>query len=137
MKRLLVLAAVFSSSVALAASADKPHPHKGIVDAYEGAPPTVDLSDTDLATLATGEAVRKQVQYGGSGGRGVAVMDINAPPKFVWAKIGDYSSYPDWIENLNECEIYAKDGRNVYVRFDASMRQVSGMPCRSSGRAKS
>ena len=124
MKRLLVLAAVLSSSVAFAASADKPHPHRGIVDAYEGAPPTVDLSDTDLATLASGEAVRKQVQYGGSGGRGVAVMDIEAPPKFVWAKIGDYASYPEWIDNLNECEIYAKNGRNVYVRFEASMMGV-------------
>lgn len=124
MKRLLLLVATLCSTVALAADADSPHPHQGVVDAYDGAPPKVELSDDDLATLGRGEAVRKQVQYGSSGGRGVAVMDIDSPPKYVWAKIGDYASYPDWIDNLNECEMYAKDGSNVYVRFEASMMGI-------------
>lgn len=124
MKRMLLIALSLVSAVAWAADADKPHPHQGIVTAYEGAPPRVELTDDELATLARGEAVRKQVQYGSGGGRGVAVMDIDAPTKYVWSKIGDYSSYPSWVDNLEECEIYKKDGKNVYVRFDASMMGI-------------
>ena len=125
MKRLLVMAGILYSAAALAADVVQPHPHRGVVSSYQGAPPTVELSDDELASLGRGEAIRKSVQYGSSGGRGVAVMDVNAPPKYVWKKIGDYSSYPDWVENLEECEIYRKDGRNVYVRMEASMMGVS------------
>ena len=123
MKRALFFTLSLVSTIAFAADADQPHPHQGVVAAYEGAPPRLELTPDELAALARGEPVRKQVQYSG-GGRGVAVMDIDAPTRYVWSKIGDYSSYPSWVENLDECEIYKKDGSNVYVRFDASMMGI-------------
>ena len=39
----------------------------------------------------------KQVREG-SGGRGVAIFDVDASPEVVWSVITSFSSYPKWIE---------------------------------------
>jgi hypothetical protein len=112
--------------LALAGDADEAHPHTGVVPAFSGAPPELTLTAAEEGTLKSGVAVRKQVRYDDdSGGRGVAVMDVAAPTDIIWSKIGNYSAYPSWIDNLSTCEIYEKDGQDVYVYFKAS---VVGFP---------
>ena len=112
-------------NLALAGSADKPHPHTGVIPKFKGEPPAAKLTEADEATLASNKAVKKQVKLGDAGGRGVAVMDIHAPTDVVWDKIKDYDSYPSWVENLDECEIYKEDGSALFVYFKAS---VLGIP---------
>ncbi len=107
---------VVLSVSALAADAAAPHPHQGIVAAYQGAPPAVTLSPEESAKLAAGELVLKQVRRG-NGGHGVAFMDIAAPPATIWSRIVNYPMYPRWVDNVEACEVYKRDGANIYTRF--------------------
>ncbi|NOY27211.1 MAG: hypothetical protein GXP62_15185 [Oligoflexia bacterium] len=79
-------------------------------------PTPQDLSAAEQAQLVAGKAVRKQVKYQG-GGRGVSVMDVHGSSEQVWAVIDDFSSYPDWIDDLDECEVYGRTEHQVLVRF--------------------
>lgn len=105
--------------LAALASAE-PHPHHGILPAYDGAPPAVTLSEAEQATLASGSPVKKQVQTAsgdGAAGRGIAVQDIHATPEVVWSKILAFEKYPDWVDNVKETEVYERAGDHVKVRF--------------------
>lgn len=98
----------------------EPHPHRGLLPAYDGPPPAVALTDDDRAHLAAGEPVKKQVQTAsgdGAAGRGIAVQDIHAPPGQVWAKILAFDQYPTMVDNVKETEVYAREGDHVKVRF--------------------
>lgn len=112
------------SGPALAADPNVPHEHQGVLPAYKGAPPAVALTEADLATLAGGAQVQKQVQVG-NGARAVAVMDINASTSTVWSKIMAHSSYPKWVENVTACEIYKTEGSYVFTRFVLSVMGVT------------
>jgi hypothetical protein len=118
MRRLLALAiALTCCAPAFAADPNTPHPHQGVIAAYSGAPPTVDLDAADLATLAEGKPVMKQQKLGDAGGRGIAVQDVHATTDQVWAKILNYPMYPEWVDGVYECEEYKVDGHDHYVRF--------------------
>lgn len=101
---------------ALAADAGKPHRHQGIVAAYKGAPPAVTLAAEESAKLDAGEMVLKQVRSG-NGGTGVAFMDIAATPETIWSRITNYAMYPTWVENVAACEVYRREGQNIWTRF--------------------
>lgn len=103
-------------TLALAADPNVPHEHQGILPAYKGAPPAVALSSTDLANLAAGQVVLKQVKVE-TGGRGVAVMDVHASTSTVWSKITSYSSYPKWVSHVEACSNYRTSGNDIYTRF--------------------
>jgi hypothetical protein len=106
------------SSPALAADASQPHPHKGIVAKFVGKPTLPSLSSADLATLADGKPVMKQVKNAdGNGGRGIGIQDIHAEPATIWSRILSFSSYPKWVDGVKECEVYEKSGNLVKVRF--------------------
>ena len=113
----------FLVATVLAADPNVPHPHRGVVTPYAGAPPTVFLSAADLAALASGQGVLKQQQVA-SGGRGIAVLDIAAAPKKIWSKILDYAHYPAWVERVAECGNYRVAGDEMYTRF---LLSVMGM----------
>jgi hypothetical protein len=102
--------------VAFAADANSPHEHQGIVPPYKGAPPPVPLSPEEQATLAGGQMVLKQVRTG-NGGHGVVFMDIHASPDTLWSRIVNYGMYPTWVDNVATCEVYRRDGANIYTRF--------------------
>lgn len=104
------------TTLAFAADPNTPHPHQGIVRGYAGAPPAVTLSAEESATLASGEMVLKQVRSD-KGGRGVAFMDIRATPATVWSRIVNYAMYPTWVDNVAACEVYKREGSNIYARF--------------------
>lgn len=110
------IALLLLASPALAADPSKPHFHRGSVSSYGGAPPTVALTPDELARLAAGGVVKRQVQYA-DGGRGVAVQDIQAPPEVVWDRILDFPGYPRMVDNVQECEVYARSGHELKARF--------------------
>ena len=76
--RFFLLASLFFPVQAFAADASQPHEHRGLISAYQGAPPDVRLTRPDLMALRKGEAVLKQHDDGDAGGRGVAVFRVNA-----------------------------------------------------------
>ena len=107
------------AGIALAADPGKPHPHQGIAPKFTAAPSPTALTAEEAATLSPGHPVLKQVKYEGvSGGRGVAIMDVAAPPDDVWAIILDFSHYPDWVDQLAVCSPYRESGDHRYVQFE-------------------
>ncbi|MBW1881641.1 MAG: SRPBCC family protein [Deltaproteobacteria bacterium] len=121
---LLLATAVSLGNPALAADPDQPHPHQGIVTAYDGAPPMPELSAEDLEKLAKGKPVKKQIEME-TGGRGIAIQDIHATPEVVWSRIVRYDKYTEWVDGVFECEEYENTGDNIKVRF-----KIGGMGVR-------
>jgi hypothetical protein len=111
---------LLAAGVAHAADPDKPHPHQGIVPAFEGAPPRIELTAEQRATLERGEAVMTAVP-GDEGGRGMAVQDVHAPPEVIWERIGAFREYPHMVDRVVECEPYYEEGDDVRVRFKVSV----------------
>jgi carbon monoxide dehydrogenase subunit G len=114
--------------VALAADANAPHPHKGVMERYPAAPAMPTLTAAEIATLAAGDAVRKQVQTNsgeGAAGGGVAIQDIHADTETVWKRILDFGSYPKMVENVKTCEVYSKSGDQIGVHFVIGVPLVS------------
>lgn len=116
---LLTALALAASPPAEAADPNAPHPHQGVVKAYAGKPTRPDLTEADVAALAKGEAVLKQIQ-GDAGGRGIAVQDIKATPAQVWSRITAYDKYPAWVENVDACKEYGRSADHILVEFQIS-----------------
>lgn len=112
------------TALSLAANPSIPHEHQGIIAPYKGAPPTIPLTAAELATLASGQGIEKQFETS-TGGRAVAVMDVNATTDTIWSKILAFSSYPRWVEGVSLCETYKTEGSNIYARFVLSLMGVS------------
>lgn len=108
---------------ALAADPAKPHDHTGVVKPYTGAPAPVSLSADDLTKLGAGQLVMKQAQTG-NGGHAVAFQHINATPERIWSRIVNYPLYPKWVDSVQKCEIYKKEGSNIYVDFGLSVMGI-------------
>ncbi len=85
---------------------------------YPGEPPQVVLNAEELQLLESGQALFKKAQLGDAQ-RGVAVFRVNADARTIWSVIKDFGSYPQWIESLDQTEIYHHDDDNVYVKFTA------------------
>lgn len=116
---LLAALALIAAPAAWAADANKPHEHKGVLKPYKQPPPPVSLTAKDQAALGKGEPVMKTLE-GESGGRGAAVFRVNAPPDVVWGVISDFKSYPKWIDNVEEIEVYKTTPSTKDVRFELS-----------------
>ncbi len=112
---LLLCLALSLSPAATAASTTEPHPHQGVAPKFDKPKPST-LTAEEVAALGRGEAVRKQIKLDG-GGRGISIMDVAGTPEQVWAVIDDYGSYPNWIDQLEETEVYGRSGTEVLVRF--------------------
>ena len=118
MKRFFVPVMIFLFSLASPAfgsDANKPHPHQGVGLKFTS-PQPITLTETEKADLAAGKSVRKQVKHS-TGGRGIAVMDVNASTDKVWAVINDFPSYPNWIKELETIDVYEKSGAHTKVHF--------------------
>jgi len=112
----LTLLFALASNPALAADADKPHPHRGAISPYPQPPAAVALDASQQAKLVSGEPVYTQIE-GAAGGRGVAVFLVDATPEKVWSTIRSFASYPAWIDGVSACEVYRTEGDHVYVYF--------------------
>jgi hypothetical protein len=115
-----LLCILFSLGTATAADQNSPHPHKGVAERFTDPKPT-ELTASEQAQLLRGEAVRRQIRSD-SGGRGVAIMDIAAPPEKIWEVIVDYKGYPNWIDDLESTKVYGGDRATGYnVQFELSV----------------
>ena len=97
-----------------------PHPHTGVAPKFSSPSPTA-LNAEEGAKLAGGESVRKQIRYE-DGGRGISIMDVKGSPQDVWNVIMDFSSYPNWVDMLENTDIYFNNERNrIKVAFTLSV----------------
>lgn len=119
----VALSALAFAAPAFGADASAPHPHQGLAPKFTDPKPS-DLTPAEEAGLLKGEAVRKQVRYE-TGGRGIAIQDVHADAAKVWVTILDFPAYPSWIDRLQDCEIYRRDGNDIFVRFDLSVLGMS------------
>jgi len=116
----LLLALVLGLSPAsFAADANKPHPHQGVATRFTN-PARTTLTAAEEATLQSGQPVYRQIRLE-SGGRGVAIFDIKASEEKVWSILTAYAKYPQWIDQLKECEVYKRDSGHLFVRFKLGM----------------
>ena len=117
---------LFSITGAWAADASKAHPHAGILKPYPSKPDIPTLTAADLARLADGKSVQKQIKKDGeSGGRGLAVQDVHASPEQIWNRILSLEKYPEWVSNVTETETYEKQNGHVKARFVLSATVMS------------
>ena len=118
MKTIALLLALFlCPAAAQAADATQPHEHQGVLTQYTGTPPAIELSDKELDRLEKGKMVMVPIQDSDQGGRGMAVQDVAATVDVVWKRIVSYDRYPDWVNYVQECEIYERAGDRIKVRF--------------------
>lgn len=113
---LLIFALCAPVAVAQAADRNKAHPHQGVLKPYPQPPAPTKLTPSEVQDLARGEAVYKTSE-GETGGRGIAVFQVKAPRDVVWATINSFHMYPTWIDEVTACEVYGKDGNQIFVRF--------------------
>lgn len=94
-----------------------PHPHQGILKPYDPAPPVIPLDEDQLEELADGDHVSMTIEDEDSGGTGIGVIDIAAPPDTVWSRITGFEHYPEWVGPVDLCEVYHQvgDTTNTHV----------------------
>ncbi len=98
---------------------EKSDGHQNKLSPYSGEPPEVVLDEHELKSLAKGQAVFKKLNLENTK-RGLAVFRVNADTQTIWSVIKDFKSYPQWIEYIDETEIYKQEAENIYVKFVAS-----------------
>mgnify|MGYP002622230163 CR=1 FL=1 len=94
------------------------HEHQGKLIAYTGAPPGIYLDDDELALLEDGQALFKKIQLD-KAKRGIAVFRVNADSATIWSVIKDFSSYPEWINDIEAIDVYKQEQGMSYVKFTA------------------
>lgn len=95
------------------------HDHQGILVPYQGEPPEIVVSEQERQTLEEGRPVYKKIDIAGAR-RGIALFRVNASANVIWSVISDFASYPAWVADIDETEIYRRDDGLVYVRFVAN-----------------
>ena len=116
MKSLFVLLLSLSFTTAFAADAGKPHPHQGLLKPYEPGAIQVELTADHQERLAKGDLVIITIETEDTGGRGIAILDIEAPPPVVWSRIRGFENYPEWVGPVKEAEIYRTEGNVTFTR---------------------
>jgi len=100
---------------ARAADPDKPHPHRGILTPYEVEPLFIALNAEQLEKLAEGKIVHMTIKKKDTGGTGIGVVDIAAPPEVVWSRITGFDHYAEWIGPVKFCNVYAQSGDTTWT----------------------
>ena len=116
----IVFSLIVSSPAALAASADEPHGHRGLLTPITSSPTPVVLTAAEQASLEAGEYVERHSK-GEDGGSGVAIQYINASPEVIWQTILNYPRYKDWVKNVVNVSVYKRDGDDLYVDMQTSV----------------
>jgi len=111
-----LLCGLLLAGEAAAANPDAPHPHQGVVRPFTGKPDMEAPDESQSLALARGEAILVTLE-GESGGRGMAIQDIQASPETVWNRIAAFREYPEMVAHVSECEPYLEEGDDVRVRF--------------------
>jgi ribosome-associated toxin RatA of RatAB toxin-antitoxin module len=118
----MVLLCLSISLMAAPAGADngnEPHPHQGVLAPYEPNPLDITLDEEQLERLAEGKLVIMTIENADTGGTGIGIIDIAAPPDMVWSRITGFEHYPEWIGPVDFCEVYHQSGdtTNTHVKI--------------------
>jgi len=105
---------------AVAASADEPHSHRGLLAPITSSPTPVSLTAAERTRLEAGDHVERHTK-GDDGGSGVAIQYIHASPEVIWQTILSYHRYKDWVKNVVKCTVYRRDGDDLYVNMQTSV----------------
>ena len=116
---LLAILALGGVSV-LAADADQPHPHRGVLDPYPPVSLAIELDEKQHEKLAKGDLVIFTQEEKDTGGRGVAVLDIHAPIDTVWSRIMGFEHYKEWVGPVKIAEVYRQDGHDTFTHMKVS-----------------
>lgn len=116
----IVLTCLLLAVAAFAADPEKSHDHRGVLAPYEAGPIGIVLDEKQLEKLAEGDLVIMTVEDEDTGGRGVAILDIAAPPDVVWSRIRGFENYPEWVGPVKEAEVYRTEGNDTYTRVKIS-----------------
>ena len=92
-------------SLVFAATKDKPHGHKGVLEVYSGQLIPFKVSSDQEKKLAKGDNINFNERVGKSG-RGVVIQDINATTTICMNKIRDLSIYPKVVPNVKKVQVY-------------------------------
>jgi len=111
---------VLDTSPAIAASADEPHSHRGLLKPITSSPAPVKLTAEERASLESGKHIERHTK-GSDGGSGVAVQYIQATPQVIWQTILSYHRYKDWVKNVVKCSVYKREGDELYVDMQTSV----------------
>lgn len=111
----VLLLAFHLSGPALAANPNAPHPHQGTATKFVN-PKRTKLSAAERKTIKGGGFVKKQVKTD-KGGRGIAILDIDASKSDILDVITDYDEYPNFIERMEKAEIYEENDKEIYTTF--------------------
>jgi hypothetical protein len=115
----LALGVLLAPAPLPAADPDQPHEHRGVLAPYEPGPLNIELDEEQQERLAEGKLVIFTVESE-TGGVGVGVQDIAAPPEVVWSRITGFDHYVEWVGPVKECEVYRTDGPKTYTRVKVS-----------------
>lgn len=116
MKSLVALFLILPLASAFAADAGKPHPHQGLLKPYEPGTIKVELTADHHEKLAQGDLVIITIEDEDTGGRGIAILDIEAPPQVVWSRIRGFEHYAEWVGPVKEAEVYRTEGNDTFTR---------------------
>ena len=106
-----------------AADPDKPHPHQGKATVFTN-PQKTSLTADEVTLIQSGKPILKQVRQG-NGGRGIAIMDLNASQDVIWNVITDYANYPSHIPDLKSTKNYSVSDSNIYTHFILSSMMMT------------
>eukprot|EP00929_Paragymnodinium_shiwhaense_P112761 TRINITY_DN81024_c0_g1_i1.p1 TRINITY_DN81024_c0_g1~~TRINITY_DN81024_c0_g1_i1.p1 ORF type:complete len:304 (+),score=76.41 TRINITY_DN81024_c0_g1_i1:84-995(+) len=98
-------------TLADAANASAPHPHRGLIPRMRmGEPLVFDLTDEENALVAEGGLWTRAIEVEDSGiGRAQGVQHIPAPPSIVWGQIADFEGYVGKVNMLQSVSIYDRN----------------------------
>jgi hypothetical protein len=114
-----VIGAASRSGPAQAANPDKPHPHQGSIEGYDEFP-EIALTEKQFEKLDKGKTVIMSFPAGELGGRGIAILDIAAPPDTVWSRINGFEHHAEWVGPVKLCEVYRELGDTTYTHVKIS-----------------
>jgi hypothetical protein len=117
--RYLISAFAFLLLTSITAQAE--HEHAGVLAPYPGEPELFVLSEKESRQLQKDKPIFRR-QLIGKEKRFVTVFPVNASAQIVWSVIKDFSQYPDWIEDIQNVDIYKQENGILYVRFDAETK---------------
>ena len=120
MFKTILIGALLLSTGAQASDPNQPHPHQGKLSPWTGAPPKVTLTANELQRLDAGDRIERHTTSK-DGGSGIAVQYIEATPETIWKTILSYDRYKDWVKNVKSCEVYKRDGQDLYVDMQISV----------------
>mmetsp|Transcript_1156 Transcript_1156/g.3262 ORF Transcript_1156/g.3262 Transcript_1156/m.3262 type:complete len:248 (-) Transcript_1156:400-1143(-) len=105
----LAVGALLGGTEVLAADANQPHYHTGVLPKFKAGPPSsfgFKLTGAQQRALDSGENVLATIANKDGDGSCIAVLDIPCPKRIIWERITDYKNYPRMVSGVTRCDTY-------------------------------